>query len=299
MRRRAGAAVVAALLGTTVLGGCDAAEALSGSTAPQTTPARSPSTSARPQPSIAPTPTVTPRLSVAEQGRLDERLRDAAWADDVAQARRLVRRGADVNAKDETVQSAYLITTSEGYLDLLRLTLRNGARVNDKDSWNGTGLIRAAERGHYGLVGELLRAGIDRDHVNRIGYQAIHEAVWLGEDTAAYATTLRVLAAGGVQLDRPSRDQGLTPLQMARTRGYSGLEKVLTRVTACRRPGDAEAMLVRAAAAGDADTAACALRAGADVDARDRGRRTALRLAAARDHVDVVDLLVSLGGRTD
>ena len=32
------------------------------------------------------------------------------------------------------MQSAYLIATSEGYLDLLRLTLANGAEVNDKDS---------------------------------------------------------------------------------------------------------------------------------------------------------------------
>lgn len=150
-----------------------------------------------------------------------------------------------MNAKDETVQSAYLVSTSEGYLDLLRVTLRNGAKVDAKDSWNGTGLIRAAERGHYGVVGEPLQAGIDRDHVNRIGYQAIHESVWLGEDTDACDTTLRVLAAGGVQLDTPSRDEGLTPLEMTRSRGYEGLERVLTRMTTSKPPADADAALLR------------------------------------------------------
>ena len=130
------------------------------------------------EPTTSPAPTGAP----VPQARLDRRLRDAAWANDVARARRLIRQGADVDAKDETEQSAYLIATSEGHLELLRLALRHGAEVNDKDSWNGTGLIRAAERGHGLVVGELLRAGIDRDHVNRIGYQAIHEAVWLGED---------------------------------------------------------------------------------------------------------------------
>lgn len=54
------------------------------------------------------------------------------------------------------MQSAYLIAAGEGYLDLLRLTLRSGTEVNDKDSWNGTGLIRAAERGHALVVGQLL-----------------------------------------------------------------------------------------------------------------------------------------------
>ncbi|WP_408897369.1 ankyrin repeat domain-containing protein [Nocardioides sp. R1-1] len=233
------------------------------------------------------------------QAELDRRLRDAAWANDVPRARRLVRRGADVNAKDDTEQSAYLIATSEGHLELLRLALRHGARVDDKDSWNGTGLIRAAERGHALVVGELLRAGIDRDHVNRIGYQAIHEAVWLGEDTRSYATTVRVLAAGGVRLDLASPSAGLTPRQMARERGFAGLQRTLRKVTTAARPADADAALLHAARTGDADAAAVALRAGADLEARDEHARTPLLLAATYDHVAVAELLVAMGADPD
>lgn len=54
---------------------------------------------------------------------LERGLRAAAWANDVTEARWLITLGADVNAKDETQQSAGTIATSEGYLDLLRLTL--------------------------------------------------------------------------------------------------------------------------------------------------------------------------------
>ena len=240
-----------------------------------------------------------PSLDAQEQATLDERLRDAAWGDDVDLARRLIEMGADVNAKDETEQSAYLIATSEGYLDLLRLTLANGALVDDKDSWNGTGLIRAAERGHALVVGELLRAGIDRDHINRIGYQAIHEAIWLGEDTPAYATTLRVLTAGGVQLDRTSPSAGLTPLEMALERNYPGLERILRTVTTADRPADPDAALLRAAETGDPDAVAVALRAGADIEARDERSRTALLLAATFDHVAVAELLVAMGADPD
>ena len=78
------------------------------------------------------------------------------------------------------------------------------ADIDAKDSWNGTGLIRAAERGHHLVVGRLLRAGIDKDHVNRIGYQAVHEAVWFGADAADEVATVQVLVAGGVDLGRPS-----------------------------------------------------------------------------------------------
>ena len=98
-------------------------------------------------------------------------------ANDVAAARDLIARGADVNAQDETQQSAYLVATSEGYLDLLDLTLAHGGDVASKDSFNGTGLIRAGERGHTGVVGRLIQAGVEVDHVNRLGWTALHEAI--------------------------------------------------------------------------------------------------------------------------
>lgn len=252
-----------------------------------------------PDASPDPSPDPSPRPAPEEQAALDERLREAAWADDVDRARRLVARGADVNAKDETQQSAYLIATSEGHLELLRLALSSGARIDDKDSWNGTGLIRAAERGHALVVGELLQAGIERDHVNRIGYQAIHEAVWLGADTPSYATTVRVLAAGGVDLDRRSPSAGLTPLEMARSRAFDRLQRILTTMTTDERPADPDAALLGAARDGDADAVALALRAGADIEARDASSRTALLLAATHDHVDVAQVLVAMGADPD
>jgi ankyrin repeat protein len=265
-------------------------------------PNATPAALERPGAASLPPPTVGTGKDAAvpsSQAELDAQLRQAAWADDVAHADRLIGLGADVNAKDETQQSAYLIATSEGYLDLLRLTLRNGASIDDKDSWNGTGLIRAAERGHALVAGELLRAGIDRDHINRIGYQAVHEAVWLGQDTPAYATTVRVLAAAGVRLDDRSPSAGRTPLEMARSRGFDGLEKVLQAVIVAAPPAAADAALLQAAAEGDADAAAVALRAGADIEVRDERRRTPLLLASTRDHVEVAQLLVAMGADPD
>jgi ankyrin repeat protein len=243
---------------------------------------------------------VTPSAPSDEQQTiLDQRLRDAAWANDVQTARALIRRGADVNAQDETEQSAYLIATSEGYLDLLNVTLRQGARIDDKDSWNGTGLIRAAERGHSLVVGRLLQAGIDRDHVNRIGYQAIHEAVWLGENSSTYVDTIRALVAGGAELDRPSVQEGLTPVQMARQRGYPALESALAAALQPTGIADPDDAVLRAAGSGDADRVALALRAGADIESRDSLQRTPLLLAVTNDQVEVARLLVAMGADPD
>lgn len=237
--------------------------------------------------------------SSTSPSELDQLLREAVWRDDLASATNLIAQGANVNAKDDTLQSAYLISTSEGYLDVLRLALLNGADVNDKDSWNGTGLIRAAERGHWMVVGELLQAGIDRDHVNRIGYQAIHEALWLGEDSADYATVVRALVAGGIELTRPSGSERLTPLQMAQQRMRSQAEIVLVKAAAASELADPDAELLNAARAGDADGVALALRFGADIETRDARARTPLLLAVTGDHLDAARVLVAMGADPD
>ena len=267
------------------------------SSAPAMMPAPStpvPPAKPSPDPAEAPAP-----ISRTEQVDLDRELRAATWGNDLDRATALIERGADVNAKDDTEQSAYLITTSEGYLELLNLTLAYGALIDDKDSWNGTGLIRAAERGHALVVGRLLQAGIDRDHVNRIGYQAIHEAIWLGQDTRRYHDTIRALVAGGVELSRRSSNEGLTPLQMAQRRGYPGTESILRAALDPPEMPNPDAALVRAARTGDPDLAALALRAGADIGARDTDKRTPLLLAAANDSVAVARLLVAMGADPD
>ncbi len=236
-----------------------------------------------------------------EQSRLDQKLRDAAWRNDVPRARRLVERGADVNAKDATVQSAYLIATSEGYLRLLELTLAHGARVNDKDSFNGTGLIRAADRGHAYVVGRLVRAGIEIDHVNNLGWTALHEAVILGDGSERYLDTVRVLVAAGADVSIPSRRDGLTALEHARSKGYDAIAGVLERATAGDRTSrdHAERRLLRAATDGDADEAVLALRAGARLETRDGDRHTPLLLAVTHDRLAVARLLVALGADPD
>jgi hypothetical protein len=163
------------------------------------------------------------------QRQLNARLIAAAWANDLRRARRLIEAGADVNAKDETEQSAYLVATSEGYLRLLELTLRNGADVHSLDSFNGTGLIRAAERGHADVVARLLQTDIRVNHVNRLGWTALHEAIILGDGSQRYVDTVRLLVAGGADVDLPSERDGVTPLQHARSRGYDEIAALLTR----------------------------------------------------------------------
>ena len=241
--------------------------------------------------------------------RLERLLIDAAWAGDIARARALIAKGADVNAQDRTQQSAYLIATSEGERRLLELTLRNGANVRSLDSFNGTGLIRAADRGHAYIVGRLLRTPIDVDHVNNLGWTALHEAILLGDGSQRYIDTVRLLVAGGVDVELPAQNDGAAPLAQALAEGHPEIARTLrwalrgqtgTAAPAydrfVSRPNIA---LLAAATSGDADRAAVALREGADLDARDGRGRTPLLLAVAEDQLAVARLLVAMGADPD
>jgi ankyrin repeat protein len=160
---------------------------------------------------------------------LDRELLAAAYGNDVATARELIAAGADVNVKDRSEQSAYLIATSEVGDDprLLELTLGAGADVDAKDSFDGTGLIRAAERGNSAIVERLLAAGIDVDHVNRLGWTALLEAVILGDGGGAHVRTVRLIVDAGADVAVRDKD-GLTALQHARRRGFTRIERILS-----------------------------------------------------------------------
>jgi ankyrin repeat protein len=195
---------------------------------------------------------------------IDQDLIAAAWRNDVDEARRLIAQGADVNAQDDTQQSAYLIATSEGYHDLLVLTLEHGADIAAKDSYNGTGLIRAAERGHGQVVGTLLRAGIEIDHINNLGWTALHEAIILGGGDERHLECVRLILACGGDPELASKRDGVAPIEHSASRGYDDMTRTLQAVIDAPRMSDPQAALDEAIAAGDADAFVIAMRAGAD-----------------------------------
>jgi len=153
----------------------------------------------------------------------------AAYENHVRVAALLVEAGADVNRKDDTVQSAYLIATSEVGDDtrLLDLTLAAGGDVRSLDSFHGTGLIRAADRGYPRVVRRLLATDIRVDHVNELGWTALHEAVILGDGSRRYVRVVRLLVEAGADVDKPSQRDGVRPLQHATSRGFDEIAEVL------------------------------------------------------------------------
>jgi ankyrin repeat protein len=140
----------------------------------------------------------------------------------------LIAAGADVNMKDNTIQSAYLISTMEGhgYIDLLKKILKAGGDVHSTDSDNGTGLIRASDRGHVEIVKELLKTDIRVNHINRMGWTALFEAILLGGGDERHMEIVRLLVDAGADFNLQDKD-GASPLAHAKNRNYTGIVKIL------------------------------------------------------------------------
>ena len=172
-------------------------------------------------------------LAPAGARDLDGQLIAAAYDNRVDRARALIADGADVNAKDATEQSAYLIATSEVGDDpaLLELTLRSGADVDAKDSYDGTGLIRAAERGFPRIVRRLLATPIAVDHVNRLGWTALLEAIIFSEGGPRHVETVRLIVTAGADVELADAG-GVTPLAHAERRGFDAIAAILRRAGA-------------------------------------------------------------------
>jgi ankyrin repeat protein len=103
--------------------------------------------------------------------------------------------------------------------------------VRRTDSYNGTGLIRAADRGHVEIVRELLRTPIDVDHVNRLGWTALLEAVILGDGGPRHTEVVRLLVAAKASVNLAD-NAGVSPLAHARRRGFTRIAEILEQAGA-------------------------------------------------------------------
>ncbi len=143
-------------------------------------------------------------------------------------ARLLVKYGADVNMQAENLDSAFLYAGASGQTELVRLFLANGARFDVFNRYYGSALIPACERGHVATVRLLVNTKhYPIDHVNRLGWTGLMEAIVLGDGGKKYQEIVQILKEGGANLQIPDYD-GVTPLQHAKRRGFTEIVKILS-----------------------------------------------------------------------
>lgn len=141
-------------------------------------------------------------------------------------AKILVQHGADVNQQANNMDSAFLYAGATGQTELLKLFIANGARFDIFNRYNGSELIPACERGHVETVRLLANTkDFPINHVNRLGWTGLMEAVILGDGSLKYQQIVQILKDAGADLHIPDHD-GVTPLQHAERRGFHEIVKI-------------------------------------------------------------------------
>ncbi|MGX1885616.1 ankyrin repeat domain-containing protein [Streptomyces sp. NPDC055287] len=177
------------------------------------------------------------RAAVDEGARVesrDEELRTplllASLGSRVEAAAVLVAAGADPDAQDRREDSAWLVTGVTGSVPMMRVLLPAGPDLKLRNRFGGISLIPACERGHVDYVRAVLReTDIDVDHVNRLGWTALLEAVILGDGGRAHQEIVELLITAGATPDLPDGD-GVTPLAHAERRGFDAMAGLLRAV---------------------------------------------------------------------
>jgi uncharacterized protein len=141
--------------------------------------------------------------------------------------RALVDAGGDVDIRDNRLDNVFLYAGAEGLLDILRIANEAGADPALTNRFGGIALIPASERGHVEVVRYLLaESDVDVDHVNRLGWTALLEAIILSDGGPAHQEIVRMLLEAGADPDLADGD-GVTPLAHARSRGYDAIVALL------------------------------------------------------------------------
>ena len=141
--------------------------------------------------------------------------------------------GADVDAFDPELsksvvdQTAFLYAGASGNNAAIKMLLKAGAKTDIHNYYGGTALIPAAEKGVVTTVKLLLeKSNTDVNHVNKLGWTALMEAVVLSDGGPAQQQIVELLLAHGADANISDRE-GVTALQHAQSKGFNEIAQVL------------------------------------------------------------------------
>ncbi|MEZ2721975.1 ankyrin repeat domain-containing protein [Paenalcaligenes hominis] len=154
-------------------------------------------------------------------------LMTAVYQGNTELALRLIQAGADVNAQDAMANSPFLYAGAEGMIAIVREALNHGADFSVFNRYGGTALIPAAEKGHLDVV-QLLASTPDYpiNHINRLGWTALMEAVILGDGSPTQVEIVKTLLEAGADATIPDKN-GTSALHHAEARGFTDMATLL------------------------------------------------------------------------
>ncbi|MEI6559689.1 MAG: ankyrin repeat domain-containing protein [Rhodospirillaceae bacterium] len=160
------------------------------------------------------------------------KLFDAAASGDLDEVKRLIAKGADVNAISKGGGTLLHWAADGGHVEIAMFLIAKGADVNAGNKVSGTPLHCAAASGHITVAKFLVTNGADVNAVNHFGSTPLHSAAWQG-----HAEFTEFLVAEDADENAVNQD-GITPLQYAALRGHTAIVDFLRHPKAAQPKTD-------------------------------------------------------------
>jgi ankyrin repeat protein len=172
---------------------------------------------------------------------LDQELFEVTRENNLAEVRRLLSVGADVNAKDSSGWTSLLEASLRCHVQVVIELMEHGADVEANTIEGWTSLHWACMKGHWAVVNELLSPndsngattsilgkrksrGADTEAKDRNGYTPLHWASYKG-----HLAAVKALVSGGANILAVS-DQGLLPIHKTISGRKSAVSKYLLQL---------------------------------------------------------------------
>lgn len=151
----------------------------------------------------------------------------AAMNDHYEAVQFLVDAGADVDLQDETCFNPFLYGCINGKLELVQMMIKANTNLELLTRFGGVGITPASEKGYVEIVRELLTTTeMNVNHTNICGWTPLIEAIILGDGGERQQTIIKLLIEHGANVHMVDK-YGVTPLELARRKGYTEIEQIL------------------------------------------------------------------------
>lgn len=201
-----------------------------------------------------------------------------------------------------------LRAAKDGNIEMMRLLLDNGARVNMSDNTNRTALHWATSCRHFNVMELLLQRGAAVDATKSTQRDTpLHIASRNGELAqvellSSFAKDRLSPSNYSALINEAGIVQGTTPLLLACSGGYADVARYLIQAGAkvdAVKSTEGTRVLCIASGNGHLPIVNLLLEGGADPNARGQNGRTALYTATTNGRKEVVDALIKAGAKVD
>ncbi|CAI8017368.1 Protein TANC2 [Geodia barretti] len=201
-------------------------------------------------------------LQVSTQERTE--LHDAAERGDVEAVERLLSTSVNINSRTEDEgDTALLVASLRGHVEVVRLLLKAGAAVFIPDKDGLSPLYVASQEGHTEVVDVLVKAGADVNQATTKESCSVPLGAAAGK---GHTETVQRLLEAGANVNHQNKE-GLTPVNSASLKGHTAVVQLLIEngadISICQKDGASP--LYVASEYGHSDVVDILLEAGADV----------------------------------